>query len=71
MKTKKMGRPTDNAKGISLKIHLDKVTAEKLDECISELEVSKTEVVRRGFHRVHGGLTKNKNYADGEVYYAF
>lgn len=58
MGTKKMGRPTDNPKDISLKVRLDKATAEKLDECVAELEVSKAEVVRRGVHKVHDDLKK-------------
>jgi len=58
MGTKKMGRPTDNPKDISLKVRLDKETDEKLNECISELEVSKAEVIRRGVHKVHDGLNK-------------
>ena len=58
MRTKKMGRPTDNPKDISLKVRLDKETDEKLSECIGELEVSKAEVIRRGVHKVHDGLNK-------------
>ncbi len=58
MGNKKMGRPTDNPKDISLKVRLDKETAEKLDECVEELEVSKAEVVRRGVHKVHDNLMK-------------
>ena len=53
-----MGRPTDNPKDISLKVRLDKGTAEKLDECAEELEVSKAEVIRRGVHKVHDDLMK-------------
>ena len=56
MGNKKMGRPTDNPKDISLKVRLDKDTAKKLDDCIQELEVSKAEVIRRGVHKVHGDL---------------
>nr|WP_325200338.1 ribbon-helix-helix protein, CopG family [uncultured Oscillibacter sp.] len=55
---KKMGRPTDNPKDIVLKVYFDKETAEKLEECIEELEVSKSEVVRRGIHKVHDDLKK-------------
>ena len=58
MGTKKMGRPTDNPKEISLKVRLDKDTAEKLDDCIHELEVSKAEVIRRGVHKMHSDLKK-------------
>ena len=38
MGNKKMGRPTDNPKDISLKVRLDKDTAEKLDECVRILD---------------------------------
>jgi hypothetical protein len=55
---KKMGRPTDNPKDIVLKVYFDKGTAQKLDECIEELGVSKSEVVRRGIHKVHDDLKK-------------
>lgn len=59
MGNKKMGRPTDNPKDISLKVRLDKETAEKLDKCVQALIVSKAEVIRRGIHKVHADLTKN------------
>lgn len=53
-----MGRPTDNPKDIVLKVYFDKETAEKLDKCIEELEVSKSEVVRRGIHKMYDDLEK-------------
>ena len=53
-----MGRPTDNPKDISLKVRLDKETAQKLDDCVRAMEVSKAEVIRRGVHKVHDGLDK-------------
>ncbi len=56
MGNKKMGRPTDNPKDISLKVRLDKETAEKLDDCVQTLKVSKAEVIRRGVHKVHDSL---------------
>lgn len=59
MGNKKMGRPTDNPKDISLKVRLDKETSEKLDDCVQIMEVSKAEVIRRGVHKVHDSL-KNK-----------
>lgn len=54
--SKKMGRPTDNPKDISLKVHLDQGTAQKLEECTQALGVSKAEVIRRGVHKVHDDL---------------
>lgn len=58
MGNKKMGRPTDNPKDISLKVRLDQETSEKLDDCVRVLEVSKAEVMRRGVHKVHDDLQK-------------
>lgn len=55
---KKMGRPTDNPKDISLKVRLDKETDKKLDDCVRAMEVSKAEVIRRGVHKVHDDLEK-------------
>lgn len=51
-----MGRPTDNPKDISLKVRLDKETAEKLEDCIQVMEISKAEVIRRGVHKVYDDL---------------
>ena len=53
-----MGRPTDNTKDTVLKVYFDNDTAKKLEECIAELGVSKSEVVRRGVHKVHDDLRK-------------
>lgn len=58
MGNKKLGRPTDNPKDISLKVRLDNGTAAKLDDCIRFLGVSKAEVIRRGIHKVHESLKK-------------
>lgn len=58
MGNKKMGRPTDNPKNISLKVRLDSDTSEKLEKCSRILEVSKAEVVRQGVHKVYDDLNK-------------
>ena len=55
---KKMGRPTDNPKDTALKVYFDKDTARKLEECIQELGVSKSEVVRRGVRKMYDSLDK-------------
>lgn len=56
MGQKKMGRPTDNPKTISLKVALDKGTDEKLRICAQKMEISKAEIVRRGIHKVYDSL---------------
>ena len=58
MGNKKMGRPTDNPKDISLKVLLDKDTSIKLDECSKTLQVSKAEVMRRGVDEMYSKLPK-------------
>jgi predicted DNA-binding protein len=56
---KKMGRPTDSPKDISLRIRINAQTDEKLKECSQTLDVTKSEVVRQGINRIHDDL-KNK-----------
>nr|QGT51224.1 hypothetical protein Firmicute1046_3000 [uncultured Firmicutes bacterium] len=58
MGQKKLGRPTDNPKDISLKVRLDKETSKKLDDCIKIFDVSKAEIVRRGIHKIHEDIPK-------------
>ena len=58
MGNKKMGRPTDNPKDTSLKVYFDKDTSDKLEDCVKALEVSKSEIVRRGIRKVHDDLNK-------------
>ena len=56
MAAKKIGRPTDNPKDITIKIRLDKGTSEMLQECSEKMEISRAEVVRRGVRRMHDDL---------------
>ena len=58
MGKKKMGRPTDNPKNISVKFQADDETFDKLKECSEKLKVSRAEVIRQGIHKVHDGLEK-------------
>ena len=55
---KKMGRPTDNPKTVSVKFLADNETFKKLKESSDKLEVSRAEVIRKGIHKVHDGLNK-------------
>ena len=55
---KKMGRPTDNPKTISIKFKADKDTAAKLRKCSEEMNVSRAEILRRGVHRMYEDLPK-------------
>ena len=56
MGNKKMGRPTDNPKNVSIKLKADDETVQKLKECSKELAVSQAEILRRGVHRIHDDL---------------
>jgi len=47
---------SSNPKDIPLRVHLDKETAKKLDDCIQQLGVSKSEVIRRGVHKVYDDI---------------
>lgn len=58
MVAKKLGRPTDSPKDITMKIRFDKDTFEKLEECSVKLEISRAEVVRRGVKKMHDDLKK-------------
>lgn len=58
MGEKKMGRPTDNPKNVSVKFKADDETFEKLKECSEKMNVSRAEVIRQGIHKMHDGLEK-------------
>ena len=59
MSAKKMGRPTDSPKDISLRIRINEKTDKKLKECSEALEITKSEVIRQGIDHIHNDL-KNK-----------
>lgn len=56
MGTKKMGRPTDNPKTISVKFLADDDTYTKLKDCGAKMKVTMAEVIRRGIHKMHDDL---------------
>ena len=58
MAAKKLGRPTDSPKDITMKIRFDKDTSEKLEVCSKKMEISRAEVVRRGVKKMYDGLDK-------------
>lgn len=58
MEAKKMGRPTDNPKDITMKIRFDKETFGMLKECSEQMNLSRAEIVRRGVRKMHDGLKK-------------
>ena len=58
MAAKKMGRPTDSPKDISLRIRINAQTDKKLKECSESLKVTKSEVIRQGIDRMHDDLKR-------------
>ncbi|MCQ5128243.1 CopG family transcriptional regulator [Butyricicoccus faecihominis] len=58
MAAKKMGRPTDNPKDITMKIRFDRDTSELLTLCSEQMNISRAEVVRRGVRKMYDDLEK-------------
>lgn len=59
MPPKKTGRPpADNPKNKTLRIRVDDKTIETLEDCSKALEISKSEVVRKGIGMVKDSLKK-------------
>ncbi len=56
MNNKKMGRPTDNPKNGQVKIRLDESTETKLIKCTEKLNLTKSDVIRRGIDKVYDEL---------------
>lgn len=55
---KKMGRPTDNPKGVSIHVRLDKESNEILNAYCMQEQVVKTEAIRRGIKKLKSDLKK-------------
>ena len=59
MSGKKMGRPpSENPLSERIYLRVDKETKKVLDECTEELNVTRSEVVRKGIYLVKDGLKK-------------
>lgn len=53
-----MGRPTDNPKTTMFRVRLDEESIQKLDESAESLDITKSDVVRKGIDLVHKSLEK-------------
>lgn len=51
-----MGRPTDNPKDTMFRVRLDKESLDKLKTSAEKLEVSKSDVIRKGIDMVFDSL---------------
>ena len=59
MSGKKMGRPpSENPLSERIYLRVDKETKKVLDECTEQLNVTRSEVVRKGIYLVKDGLKK-------------
>ena len=58
MVNKKMGRPTNAPKNKTIKFRIDDETDKKLEHCSNELNISKSEVLRKGVHKIYDDLNK-------------
>lgn len=55
---KKIGRPTDSPKNKLLQIRVDEDTLSKLDECVENLDVNRSEIIRQSIERLHQDIKK-------------
>lgn len=55
---KKMGRPTDSPKDTMFRVRLDKESEKKLSISADKLQISKSDVVRKGIDSVYDNLEK-------------
>ena len=59
MSQKKIGRPVSpDSKHTMFRVRLDNTSIAKLDECSKKLEISRSEIVRKGIDKIHDGLNK-------------
>ena len=56
----KLGRPTDDPAVNQFRIRLTDNELNKLKECSEQLNISKSDVLRKGLDKVHKGLSKKK-----------
>lgn len=55
---KKMGRPTDNPKTVVKRARMSEKDVEKLKECCKILNMSESDVLRKGINEVYQKLKK-------------
>lgn len=59
MAQKKLGRPpSDNSKKGRIFVRVDKETKDKLEKCIQALDITGSEIVRKGIDMVYDSLKK-------------
>lgn len=59
MSQKKIGRPVSpDSKHTMFRVRLDDASISKLDECAKKLEITRSDVVRKGIEKIHDDLRK-------------
>lgn len=58
IEVKKMGRPTDDKKDLTLKLRLSSNDIAKLDYCCQKTNKYKSEIIREGIDKVYTELNK-------------
>lgn len=58
MAEKKTWRNLEDPKSTTIRVRIDNKTIQKLDECCSELNTTRSEILRRGIDKVHNDLPK-------------
>ncbi len=59
MAQKKIGRPvSSDSKHTMFRVRLDDASLRKLNECAEKLQLTRSEVVRKGIDRIHDDLDK-------------
>lgn len=53
-----MGRPTDHPKDTMFRVRLDAISLEKLSQASDRLNLSKSEIVRKGIDLVYDALDR-------------
>ena len=54
----KMGRPTDNPKNTMVRVRVDDETLKILDECVDNLNLNRSEVIRIGIKKAYAEIKK-------------
>ncbi len=52
------GRPTDSPKNTMLRVRVDEGVLQMLDECAEKLNLTRSEVIRKGIKTVYLGIKK-------------
>ena len=58
MSAAKMGRPTDAPKNTMIRVRVDDLTLEKLNNCAKQLNSNRSDIIRKGICMVFNALNE-------------